>query len=334
MGNFTNRLKIIGDYFFPSAKFHYFPQEVVIELTNHCNLECVMCPNSQMTREKGFMRWEVFKKIIDQVKGKSELVYLHGIGESMLHKDVIRYCNYASQNGLRTFLSTNGLPVSDRSAEELVTCGLDWLVIALDGGVKETYEKIRVKGDFDKLLHNIKRIIHYKKVHGTATRIVLQTIYMEENKGELEIFRNLFTREEKSLIYQFRFKPHCDTFKRYNQNVVHTRPCYWLWNMMVIAWNGDMQLCCMDYDGKYFKANIIDKDVGELWNAEALKNIRDKHKVMNYGGLEICNGCDIPEQGYFNNFTIIGCAFMNASSMRTLIPIYEKLLLLSRGMKG
>ena len=44
-----------------------FPLNVAIEITNHCNLNCIMCGNNRLTRPRGIISPELFKKIIDEV---------------------------------------------------------------------------------------------------------------------------------------------------------------------------------------------------------------------------------------------------------------------------
>ena len=43
-----------------------FPLRVLIETTNFCNAHCSMCPHDDMTRSKGFMEMQLFKKIVDE----------------------------------------------------------------------------------------------------------------------------------------------------------------------------------------------------------------------------------------------------------------------------
>lgn len=47
----------------------YLPNALWTELTNVCNLRCIMCPNSVRAQKKsGFMDIELYKKIIDEAK--------------------------------------------------------------------------------------------------------------------------------------------------------------------------------------------------------------------------------------------------------------------------
>jgi MoaA/NifB/PqqE/SkfB family radical SAM enzyme len=310
-------------YFNEKSRAPFFPQEIVIELTNHCNLACVMCPHSKMTRKKGFMDEVLFSKIIDEVKEHTELIYLHGTGESLLHKRLYEFTKYASSRGLTTCLSTNGTLMDEAACNRLLTCGLDYLIIAFDGGAKETYESIRVKGNFDTLIANIKSLLRVKSSIGSTTKVCLQMIYMEENADEIELFKNLFTQEEKRSVNQFRFKPLYETYALSQKSVHHTRPCYWLWNMMSIYWDGDVALCCMDADGAYNLGNAGRQKVSEIWNS-----LRARHRRLAYDDIPLCGTCDIPEQGYFSTMTILGSIFLSAAQVRDIIPLYEKHILL------
>lgn len=40
---------------------------VIVEVGNHCNLNCTTCINDKLTRKKGFMDIFLYKKIIDEI---------------------------------------------------------------------------------------------------------------------------------------------------------------------------------------------------------------------------------------------------------------------------
>ena len=57
--------KFLLSYLRKKENFISRPLVVMIEPTNHCNLECVMCPNSKIVRKKGYMDFEDYQKIIN-----------------------------------------------------------------------------------------------------------------------------------------------------------------------------------------------------------------------------------------------------------------------------
>lgn len=331
LAQFLNRSRMVAAYFGGRGGARLYPQEVVIELTNHCNLACVMCPQKDMTRSKGFMEEGLYRSIIDQVAGRTELVYLYGTGESVLHKQLPEYIAYAAGKGLTTCLSTNGLPLTEANARNILGSGLRHLIVALDGGTKQTYESIRIGGDFDKLVANIRLLLRLRREMASPTLITLQMIVMERNESERARFVALFDEEERRQVFQFRFKPHYETYAHGHEGVRHTRPCFWLWNMLSVSWTGDVQLCCMDYDVKGVPGlSLARQSVEDVWNSAAFERLRVAHKRLDYDSIPLCRGCDIPEQGYFSTASILATPLFDADQVRRLLPWYERLLLLKK----
>jgi len=81
-----------------------------IELSNICNFNCDFCPTTVSKRKKQSMDIDLFRDIIDDISenGEVDTIQLHVLGEPLLHKDVFRCIEYASQNGLKVFVTTNG----------------------------------------------------------------------------------------------------------------------------------------------------------------------------------------------------------------------------------
>lgn len=44
-----------------------FPAVVLLDTTSFCNMKCSMCVHQFMQRPKGFMPWELFTKIVDEI---------------------------------------------------------------------------------------------------------------------------------------------------------------------------------------------------------------------------------------------------------------------------
>src|SRR5690554_4176486 len=70
-------------------------KEVLIELSNNCNLSCKMCGYGQKAiEEKRFISWDLFCKIINSLRGKTEILRLNGRGESTLHPEFNKMLAY------------------------------------------------------------------------------------------------------------------------------------------------------------------------------------------------------------------------------------------------
>ena len=75
-----------------------FPKRVTLELTNHCNLRCVMCPRKYMRGPKGYMSFSLYKNIIGQLAEHRDTALVPFFrGESLLHPRCIEMLRYAKK---------------------------------------------------------------------------------------------------------------------------------------------------------------------------------------------------------------------------------------------
>ncbi|MEW5906225.1 MAG: radical SAM/SPASM domain-containing protein [Elusimicrobiota bacterium] len=77
-----------------------------IEITNRCNLSCSFCARSG--RPPRDMTLEEFRSAAAQVKPLASGVFLHVLGEPMLHPEFPAILSAASELGLKVTLVTNG----------------------------------------------------------------------------------------------------------------------------------------------------------------------------------------------------------------------------------
>jgi len=321
-----DRFKTVYGYYTNRHVLGAYPKLIGMELTNHCDLECIMCPQPEQTRDLGLMKFGLFKKIIDEIKGHSEFIYLHGLGESLLHPEFFEMAEYANKAGLKTHLSTNLSFLNEERSQKLATSGVDFIVLSLDGATKETYESIRVGGDFEKNLNQVKRLLKLKKEYNAKFLVDVQFIQMEKNHNEADQIKALFSEDELEVIDRFRVKPAFETTNNNVTNALHHRvPCYYLWSTMTILQDGKVSMCCMDYDGKVIVGDLTKEKVYEVWNNSAMASLRDKHKKLEYDSSPICEKCSVPDMGYFSNTTILASAVLNSSVLRRGLSLYEAL---------
>ena len=112
------------------------PKKVYIELTTRCNLKCAMCvkytKGSCIPEED--MSLEVFQKILPSLKGIDTLI-LNGIGESLLHSDlveIIRLARTVIPVGATIGLQSNGLLLTEALSQELIHAGLNTICLSVD----------------------------------------------------------------------------------------------------------------------------------------------------------------------------------------------------------
>ena len=90
-----------------------YPPNIQVEITSVCNLRCVMCFQADKTfsakskGHMGFMKFDLFKKIIDEVEGNLEAVTFASRGEPTLHPELDRFLKYCNNKFLGLKLNTS-----------------------------------------------------------------------------------------------------------------------------------------------------------------------------------------------------------------------------------
>ena len=142
----------------------YPPSRIWIELTDHCNLKCPLCPNQALPQDsKGYISTGLFKEIVDQVEGKVHDLYLFHRGEPLLHPHLGELIHYAQSRGLPCRIHTNATMLSDTIARQILSAELEVLSFSFDGFNASSYEKNRYPAKYDKTLGNIKNFLLLKK---------------------------------------------------------------------------------------------------------------------------------------------------------------------------
>ncbi|WP_232429457.1 SPASM domain-containing protein [Noviherbaspirillum autotrophicum] len=176
------------------------PRFVQIEPVGQCNLRCRMCP-IQFRGEGGpgqpraFMDFDVFCRLIDQFPQLAEL-QLQGLGEPMLHPRFFDMVRYAAARGIAVSTNTNLTVLTDARARQCVESGLHTLHASLDGATADTFQAIRVRARFERVLRNLRRLVQAKAALGrTQPDIRLVAVVMRRNLHELADLVRLAHRE-------------------------------------------------------------------------------------------------------------------------------------------
>jgi len=88
---------------------------------------------------------------------------LHGIGEPLMHKDLIRMIEYLKARHVYVLFNTNAVLLKRKMQETLIASGLDELRISLDGATPEMYFKIRGIPALDKVIRYSAQMIQTQR---------------------------------------------------------------------------------------------------------------------------------------------------------------------------
>jgi Fe-coproporphyrin III synthase len=130
---------------------------VVWNVTRRCNLRCVHCYSQSEDRGySGELSLDEGKSLIDDLAGFGSPVILFSGGEPLIRPDILDLIRYATQQGRRAVLSTNGTLITPTVAKKLKDIGLSYVGISLDG-LQETHDAFRgFPGTFARVMAAIK----------------------------------------------------------------------------------------------------------------------------------------------------------------------------------
>lgn len=312
--------KIIGFILrasFLSSKFYYFGfnGRIAIEPTNSCNLKCRLCPTWQhMRRERGFMKLEDFKIIINENKNILKRINMIFAGEPLLNEDVFKMIKYSENNKIKVLLSSNTTLFSVQKINEMFDSGLSYLIVCLDGATKATHEQYRQGSNFENIKTNIREICRIREERGfRKPYIILQFIVMKQNEHEIKEIISMakdlgvdkidlktlslgsFVDANRKIELARENLPEDTNYSRFifknDHLTAKSKPvlCSWL-KQAVVLWNGDVAMCCYDFDGDLIVGNIF-KD-GGLRKVLKSQKYRRYRKMAIQRKLKLCQNCN------------------------------------------
>jgi len=267
---------------------HDFPSFIDLELTNHCNLDCIMCNRRLMTREKGNMARELFNKIIEQcTKHKTPIRFIRW-GEPFLHPFIFDYINIVKEKGLLLHITTNGLLLDDFKLQKLIDSNLDSIIFSMQGFTKEVYNEMRLNDRYNHLLHLINKLIELRGEKSSPYIQITTTVTAEQDNKKDRLCFSDYWKNKVDLVKIG--KTNMARFNNTERGVY--QPCWEVFNHMSIDWDGKVTPCCGDYDNYLTIGDANDLPLHEIWRYNSrLNGIRLMLGNNMHRSLTLCSKC-------------------------------------------
>jgi hypothetical protein len=287
--------------FYPYYRYHLpLPSVILIENTNCCNAQCVMCPREKLTRKRGFMEFGLYEKIIREASSvrRTPVVHLHGYGEPLLDESLPERIRLAKACGIReTYLVTNASLLFPEASRKIIGAGLDTMKISFYGTDAESYRATMRGLDFDVALQNIREFVRIRRqLNKRSPKLILQYLPQEANEAKTEDFRSLWL---SILDRSVGDRLHRSALHNYGggraYNPVGGRiasVCFYPWTALSVLCDGRAVTCCMDFDGVQGVGDLNVQSVMEVWSGPVLSGIRSRLGELDYTGLPVCLCCD------------------------------------------
>lgn len=316
-----NLIKAVISWKFHSIKLNSYPLCLFICPGNICNLKCKLCPTglNQEGRKKGFMKFEDFKKIIDECGPYLYDIQLYNWGEPFLNKDLIKMARYAKQKyGIRIIISSNLMVLDDKMIKDIIDSEIDMLIFSLHGISNESLEKYQTGTDPKKVFSNVLKLIKLKEKQN-KTKPIIQWHFVVNKYNEEEIklaeklskeyrinqlslvklapnFRTIHLKNEKERFEELKkWNPKNEKHSFYNYKTGKRKffepNCTWPWFSSSINWNGSVSPCCGLWYEKYDFGNCLKSSFKNVWNNQKYQNARKAILGKKTDKSNVCGLC-------------------------------------------
>ena len=272
-----------------------------VEITNTCNLQCAFCPGT--SREKRFMSVEEFRLIAEKLRSVTGYLYLHVMGEPLLHPELAGILDVAAVLDFRVCLTTNGTLLDRRKEELLAAKALHKVSVSLhsfegnDGG--EIKEYLETVWDFAaKAAENgvICALRLWNEGGANVRNGEIETFLSQkcgadvktlpvDGNGNRRLGENLFLESAEKFDWPDLEAEACGT-----------EFCYGLRQQIAVLCDGTVVPCCLDGQGTVALGNLLTDELDGILASPRAAAIREGF-ARRQPAEELCRRC-----GYATRF--------------------------------
>lgn len=272
------------------AKFHH----VYIEILNYCQFNCSFCPKT--SRAPQMMSPEQFEHILQEVKPYTSLLYLHVLGEPLLHPQLKELLSLAKHYGFKVNITTNGALLAKQGAILLESGVISKINISLhsmeDSGQKDldTNTYLQTIFDFTKqaIQHNISIIYRLWDTNKKQNTILNK---LQEQYPDVSLTNTISPQNGIRLEYRvFLHQENQFTWPIQSSANLQEGYCLGLKSHFAILADGTLIPCCLDSEGKIALGNLMEEALTDILNKPRTKAIIEgfqKHQAIE----KLCQQC-------------------------------------------
>lgn len=261
-------------------------KRVYLEITNACNLDCSFC---SYPKGNSFMSLSNIKDSLTQIKEISDYVYLHVLGEPLLHKDINKILSITDNLDLNVQLVTNGtllykhLDIFDHKSLRKLSISL---------------HSMNTDDVNNKYFNTIEKVIALN----TSTYIELRFYDLNNLNKELLDFKSKLVNKysisatNKNSSYKLKdnvYIYYSNLFKWPNlkDDIINSKGiCHGGIDQIAILNDGTVTLCCLDPQGFNSIGNIKESKLKDILTSDLylkiINNLKNR-KITN----ELCKRC-------------------------------------------
>ncbi len=283
-----------------------FPSQVLMDITEVCNLACTHCPHPDFKLSEHYdaryLNPELNSKMVDEVKrhgqGITQYIRYTSNGEPLVHPNGYDMIEEAVKySGVFVTMTTNGTIMNEKRTTRLLEAGVHMIDISIDAFKPETYAKIRVGGDLEVTRANVLRLLKWVQESKSNTKVVVSYVEQPDNSVETADFEKFWKDQGANFVVVRRLhscsgaKIDLAAMRRKLFNTESRRPCLYPWERIVINAKGDLAFCPSDWVHGSHVTDYKGTTIKETWNSEFYQKLREAHLTNDYSNHKFCGQC-------------------------------------------
>ena len=253
---------------------------IYLEITNCCNLRCSFCPGT--SRKPGFLSPAQFRLLAEKLRPYTDYLYLHVMGEPLLHPQLGALLEICRELGFRVILTTNATLIAQQTETLLAAPALHKLSFSLHSFEANT------GGDLQGYLSPCMDFAEKAAGKGVITAFRLWNLDGAQTKGLHELngaitdaLRARFPEPWKQDSRGVRLAPgiFLDYGERFDWPDLHacdngeTGTCRALRDQIAVLCDGTVVPCCLDSDGVIALGNLFTQEPAQILQGEQAERL-------------------------------------------------------------
>lgn len=281
-------------------------KKVYLEITNVCNLSCDFCPGTR--RKKGFISPENFALLAAKLRPHVDYLYLHLMGEPLLHPQLPKLLETAGDLGFKVMITTNGTLLHRQAQLLASSSAAKKISISL-----HSFEGNEAHGS--NLPHYLEDCIDAAKKLAAAGKICALRLWNldgESTKGANRSNADILTKLEAHFPKPWKENPRGCTLapgvylewgEKFEWPDLSAAEgsggvfCYGLRDQIGILWDGTVVPCCLDHEGDIPLGNLYEQSLEDILNSPRARAMYDGFSCRK-ATEELCRKC-----GYARRFS-------------------------------
>jgi dTDP-4-amino-4,6-dideoxygalactose transaminase/MoaA/NifB/PqqE/SkfB family radical SAM enzyme len=283
-----------------------FPSQILMDVSEICNLSCVHCPHPEFKVSEHYGRRlldpELNDKLVEEVRehgvGQTQYIRYASNGEPFTHPHLVRMLDVAARrSGVPVTLTTNGTLLTPARVEAIIDSGISLVDISIDAITPETYAAVRVGGKLRNVERNVQSLIDLARQKGARTKVVVSFVEQPANQHEAARFDAVW-RERGADQVVIRRLHSCSGAKealaaerRVTVAAESRRPCLYPWERIGLNAAGQLFFCPSDWVHGSVIGDFRNMTIFDAWHGEFYQSLRRAHLENEYSSHPFCGQC-------------------------------------------